>query len=48
MSDVDALVRGAAIGITLVLAAAFLRGRHSNSQSIISLLYAAGVIGYVL
>jgi hypothetical protein len=48
MSDADALVRGAAIGITLVLAAAFVRGRRSNSQSIIGLLYAAGVIGYVL
>jgi hypothetical protein len=48
MNEVDALVRGAAIGITLVLAAAFVRGRRSNSQSIIGLLYAAGVIGYIL
>ena len=48
MSDLDALVRGAAIGITLVLAAAFLRGRRSRSQTIIGLLYAAGLIGYVL
>jgi AraC-like DNA-binding protein len=48
MSDVDALVRGAAIGITLVLEAAFLRSRRSKSQTIIGLLYAAGVIGYIL
>jgi hypothetical protein len=48
MSDLDALVRGAAIGITLVLAAAFLRGRRSMSLTTIGLLYAAGVIGYVL
>jgi len=48
MNDVDALVRGAAIGITLVLEAAFLRSRRSNSQTFIGLLYAAGVIGYIL
>ncbi|MBV8747703.1 MAG: helix-turn-helix transcriptional regulator [Xanthobacteraceae bacterium] len=48
MSDIDALVRGAAIGITLVLEAAFLRSRRSKSQTIIGLLYAAGVIGYIL
>jgi AraC-like DNA-binding protein len=48
MDDVDALIRGAAIGITLLLAAAFLRARPNASLAWIGTLYLGGFVGYLL
>jgi AraC-like DNA-binding protein len=48
MDDVDALIRGAAIGIALLFAAAFLRARPNARVAWIGTLYAVASIGYLL
>jgi AraC-like DNA-binding protein len=48
MTDLDALLRGAAIGIALLTGIAFWRARPNTQPGWIALLYAAGMAGYLL
>jgi len=48
MDEIDVLVRGAAIGILLLIATACLRARRRISIAWIGALYAAGAVGYLL
>jgi AraC-like DNA-binding protein len=48
MDDIDALIRGATIGIILISTTVFLRTWPNKSLSRIATLYALGVIGYLL
>ena len=48
VNDLDALVRGAAIGVALQLTAAFLRAGPSRPRAWIGALYAAGAIACLL
>jgi AraC-like DNA-binding protein len=47
-SDIDALVRGAAIGIALLLGVAFWRARPNSRIGWIGSMHAIGVVGYLL
>jgi len=48
MTDLDALLRGAAIGVALLTSLAFWRARPNTQPGWIALLYAAGMAGYLL
>jgi AraC-like DNA-binding protein len=48
MDDVDALIRGAAIGVMLLMAAVFLRTWRKVHLGWIGTLFAAGAVGYLL
>jgi AraC-like DNA-binding protein len=48
MTDLDALFRGAAIGIALLTGLAFWRAQPNAQTGWIALLYAAGMAGYLL
>jgi AraC-like DNA-binding protein len=48
MDDVASLIRGAAIGMVLLLAAVFRRSRSAGSLARVGTLFAAGAIGYLL
>src|SRR5262245_59764556 len=48
MADLDALVRGAAIGIALLFAVALVRAKPSSSHAWTGALYAAGAIAYLV
>ena len=48
MDEIDVLIRGAAIGILLLLAAGFLRAWQRGNLGWVGALYAAGAIGYLL
>jgi AraC-like DNA-binding protein len=48
MTDLDALFRGAAISIALLTGIAFWRAQPNTQPGWIALLYAAGMVGYLL
>jgi AraC-like DNA-binding protein len=48
MENIDALIRGAAIGVALVVAAAVLRARPKDRAAFIGLCFSASAVGYLL